>query len=369
MVGRQPEGVGGKAVWVRFCLSLCVLTTWSVAAAAQSGQAQEVDLDAFARKVAQETVRSLKAAGALKEPTQAKTAGPSEGQPPGKWQTSTSMEPTSARSPALGSNDAYNNINDSHDPLAAPINNPRNQSGWGAGIEMVIAKPLFGQEHGAGCCPDPQTRTPNHDAAAAPRLWLSWMSDAGYGLRARYFHLSSTSQTFGNSDRWIKERFKYNTVDFELAYRDAWTNWDVNWSMGARYLEMTSRVESPPFFKLSTFKGVGPAASIELRRRTDEGLAPFALFRGGFVAGEVRADGDINNDFLYVVDDMFAFYEASTGFEYQRAWGATTLFFKGALEATFMPRGGGILEGTGDQQEDHEHFAILGGAVSFGARF
>ncbi|MEM6497390.1 MAG: hypothetical protein AAF709_11770 [Pseudomonadota bacterium] len=357
----------------RIFASLLFLAALPAAAYAQKVDAQKIDLDAFARKVAQETIRSLREAGALKEPasggkvraaTASRVASPDDG----LWQTSTSMKPTSGH-PAKPINPSFkNDLADS----AAP--RPRRKiSGLEAGIEAVIAKPILGQEHGGSCC-NTVSRTPNHGASISPRVWLSWFSEEGYGLRARYFDLSSTSDTYEDADGWAKERLKYATADFELAYHDTWVNWDVIWSLGARYLDMTTRAEvnrngNDTTSKVSTFKGVGPMASLELRRRTDSGFAPFALFRGGFVAGEVRTDTDVSDDFLYVVDDVFDYYEASAGFEYQRAWGSTTLFFRGAVEAMYMPRAANILDGTNDQQEDNQHLAILGGTVSFGARF
>jgi len=264
------------------------------------------------------------------------------------------MKPTSGH-PAKPINPSFKD--ELADSAAPP---PRRRiSGLEAGIEAVIAKPILGQEHG-GSCRNTVSRTPNHGASVSPRVWLSWFSEQGYGLRERYFDLSSTSETYEDSDGWAKERLKYATADFEMAYHDTWVNWDVIWSLGARYLDMTTRAEvkasrNDTISKVSTFKGVGPMASLELRRRTDSGLTPFALFRGGFVAGEVRANNNVSTDFLYVVDDVFDYYEASAGFEYQRTWGSTTLFFRGAVEAMYMPRAANILDGTGDQQEDNQH--------------
>ena len=341
---------------------------WSAAACAQTVKSKDIDLDAFARKVAQETIRSLRKAGALKEPGTATMSAKSAAPKNDTWQTSTSMKTTSGDALAADRGSAFESLKDSDAPPAGTTTKQRKISGLEAGIEAVIAKPMLGQEHGAGCC-DLQTRTPNHGAVAAPRVWLGWMNKDGYGLRARYFHLYSESQVLSDSEDWQKERFKYATADLEMAYHDAWVDWDVIWGLGARYLDMTTRLETNFRPKVSTFKGIGPMASLELRRRTDGGLTPFALFRGGFVVGETRGDNDVNSDFLYVVDDVFNFYEASAGFEYKRDWGATTLFFKGALEAMFMPRGAIILDGTGGQQQEIDHLAILGGSVSFGARF
>ena len=356
----------------QFILSLSILIAWSAATCAQTVKSKDIDLDALARKVAQETIRSLRKAGALKEPGTAVTSTTSAVPKNNTWQTSTSMKTTSGDALAADRGSAYEPLKDSDAPPAGTIAKQRKLSGLEAGIEAVLAKPMLGQEHGATCC-DIRSRTPNHGAVAAPRVWLSWMNEDGYGLRARYFHLYSESQisglTNGSTYGWEKERFKYATADFELAFHDAWVKWDVIWGLGARHLDMSVRLEKYNILKHSTFKGIGPMASLELRRRTDGGLTPYALFRGGFVAGEIRADTDVSSDFLYVVDDVFNFYEASAGFEYKRDWGATTLFFKGALEAMFMPRGAIILDGPGDQQQDNEHLAILGGSVSFGARF
>lgn len=363
---------------MRILASLLILVAWSAAAYAQKVNAQEIDLDAFARKVAQETIRSLREAGALKDPgsvgkpsavSSQRRASPGVASPGNRsWQTSTSMKTTSGHS----ATPVYPSLkNDQARPAVSPTRQ-RKISGLEAGIEAVIAKPILGQEHGGSCC-GTVSRTPNHGANVSPRVWLSWISKEGYGLRARYFNLSS-SDTYQNSNGSLEERLKYATADFEVAYHDSWVNWDVIWSLGARYVDMTSRFESnrtggDTEFKVGTFKGVGPMASLELRRRTGSGFTPFALFRGGFVAGEVRTDTDVSSDFIYVVNDIFDFYEASAGFEYQRAWGSTTLFFRGAVEAMYMPRAANILDGTGDQQEDNQHFGILGGTVSFGARF
>ena len=354
---------------LRTLLSIAALASWSTIASAQNVKSTDIDLDAFARKVAQETVRSLRKAGALKSPGTADSSVTSASSDQGRWQTSTSMEPTQGH---LAQPSRFPLANRDSTPTLS-TSSSRKISGLEAGIEAVFAKPLLGQEHGGSCCQS-VLRTPNHGLTVSPRIWLGWMSENGYGLRARYYSLSSASAVYSDADGSAKQRLKYTTADFEMAYHDSWTNWDVIWSLGARYLDMTTRAEIHrngygSFLKLSTFKGIGPLASVELRRRTGDGLSPFALFRAGFVAGEIRADSNINDDFLYVVDDVFDFYEAKAGLEYLRLWGGTTLFFRGAVEAMFMPRAAAILDGTGDQQEDNEHLAIRGGTVSFGARF
>ncbi|MEM9358442.1 MAG: hypothetical protein AAGB04_19825, partial [Pseudomonadota bacterium] len=168
----------------RIFASLLFLAALPAAAYAQKVDAQKIDLDAFARKVAQETIRSLREAGALKEPasggkvraaTASRVASPDDG----IWQTSTSMKPTSGH-PAKPINPSFkDDLADS----AAP--RPRRKiSGLEAGIEAVIAKPILGQEHGGSCC-NTVSRTPNHGASISPRVWLSWFSEEGYGLRAR----------------------------------------------------------------------------------------------------------------------------------------------------------------------------------------
>lgn len=212
------------------------------------------------------------------------------------------------------------------------------QAGMEFGAELLLLRPY--QSEG---------ESPGFDLFAAPRMWIGYAGERGYGARVRWFDYEAENRENDGSD--IAD-LDLTVIDFELTDRFRLGHWDGELSGGLRYADYREYNGSD----FSTMENsLGFVVGVSVERQCTEKWALFGLVRTSF---QFATEG-IDSDDLTDDAEMDVFFRIS---EFQ--FGAERLLWKGKggkvslrTVAEAQNWSGGLV---GDDSED---LGLVGGSV------
>ncbi|MCI0358579.1 MAG: Lpg1974 family pore-forming outer membrane protein [Planctomycetaceae bacterium] len=173
--------------------------------------------------------------------------------------------------------------------------------GLEAGAEATFLRPTLASR-GTDAPPNDPTAV-DFDYEAAPRIWLGYTYDDGWGLRARYWQIdayerfeSISLEGVGNDSSFLTGFFNLDayTVDAELTRQFAWGNWCLLGALGVRHAEYRERLTFSAFNlegtaptddvtlvdaeMLAVVEGTGPTLGLDARR-------PFGAWNLALIGG------------------------------------------------------------------------------------
>ena len=162
-------------------------------------------------------------------------------------------------------------------------------------------------------------------------------------------------------------------ADVEMLFRKSGNQWSSLISGGVRIADFESREIVNDYYEeqdvTQHFTGYGPTISIEARRHSGC-LTPFAKIRGSLLYGDrIGRDnftGGLDND---AEPAGFIYFEGQLGLEYTKTVECGQFFFRTALESHYSPLMGTMANTGSDNEEDHMHWALIGGTFATGFRF
>jgi hypothetical protein len=188
---------------------------------------------------------------------------------------------------------------------------------------------------------------------ATPLIWLGYLTEDGWGGRARYWYLrEGTSQSlqdvsgivesaaplglsvgFGNDSMTVTSKLEMQLLDLEGLADLRAGSWDFLFSTGLRLLRIDQTYDAYGMVALlsgHSFDGVGPTLCLETRRSIgSSGLAVYGSVRGSLVFGS--ADQEVNIPVQNTTtadhrDRGMPIGEIELGLEYDRQVGRVRLF-------------------------------------------
>lgn len=181
--------------------------------------------------------------------------------------------------------------------------------GLAAGVEATYLKPSF-SDNESGIYSDF-----DYEYEAAPRVWLQWQAQSGWGIRGRYWDFDADQGQAGMSDSddtvaavSIVEDLDVSAVDLELTRAFSVAQTDCWVSLGARHGRlMHFLTQQLTVFDLSGgggddataifqqidsgFEGTGVTAALDLRRPIMQSrLAAVCNLRGSYLWGTNELD-------------------------------------------------------------------------------
>ena len=191
---------------------------------------------------------------------------------------------------------------------------------------------------------------PSYGFQATPRFFVGVRNEEGFGFRTRFWWLDADSDLFTDdlTGMEVTQSLGLLAFDFEMTQINCLGNLEMELGGGLRvaHTETASTVDlGIPFFATrftNSFDGVGPTASINLRRPLlGDNFAAFGNFRGSLLFGDTsyQYDAVFTEDFTLPIDsgessyDLVPVIETQIGLE-RNWWGERTRFsMRAAFEA------------------------------------
>lgn len=247
--------------------------------------------------------------------------------------------------------------------------------GWYGGVELVVVQPHFQSNSDlvagyilGGSPPDLDdidldllddyvppdifaSAQPTYGPQATPRFVGGVRNDDGLGLRARFWWLNSSADTHQDPFTFtlLDQSLRLQAYDFEVTQLTCLGSLEIELGAGFRYAHTeTSTTVEPPFgfafpsrFE-TTFDGVGPTASMQIRRPfASENWALVGAVRGSLLFGDSAYEYSalITDEIVFPISggeipqDLAPVLESQVGLE-RNWWGERTrIAFRASLEA------------------------------------
>jgi hypothetical protein len=246
----------------------------------------------------------------------------------------------------------------------------------------------------------------SHHLNVAPDIWLSYVSERGWGVRGHWFqfdHSATTDYVAAPGETIVAmspvglgrtpldggvsafSNLAVNVIDIQLTCNFGDAKWSHLLGIGGRYTHMSQDyhavvANAGNYIEQSSshnFNGAGVSLAIETKRRIGEtGFAIYGQFDGAIVFGRTReADTAFSNgtplQFEHSRTRVLPTAELEAGIEYEKNVGRAKAFLQAGFAGQVWWAGGNAsnLNGIGFSTASSSNFGFVGLAVRAGVRY
>lgn len=244
----------------------------------------------------------------------------------------------------------------------------------------------------------------SHNLEAAPNIWLAYVSERGWGVRARWYqfdHDSTASYATGPGETvsgvslfgpapvggtvLASSHLAVNVADFQVTCTYESAKWLHLCGIGVRYTHLSQdyRATSSSAANLIDvssghgFNAGGPSFSFETKRRLGEGgFWLYGQLHGAILFGHAHENyASINNGIVQELTrsqtDVVPVGEMEIGAEYQKDMGRARLFVQAGFSGQVWWGGGNAsnLDPVGPSSATNYNFGFLGLSLRAGVRY